>query len=234
MGSIRTKAAESVSEEDLLSARRYLYGLLWLVFAEEPKEELVEALVSNLSHEAVLIVGANDDEFSASFERVEKEWDSLVCEGLPEPMDAVRSQYTKAFLGPGKLAAYPWESMYVESAPGLFQDSTLAVRRSYAEQGMRAARLNAEPDDHIATELHFMVKMSERSIGAGPGLPELASAQISFLDDHLLRWITEYAVNLRESRAAPFYSTVLEFAETFMRADRTLLSGFVMPCSSGC
>lgn len=223
-----------MDEEDLLAARRYLYGLLWLVLAGEPEEELVETLVSDLAHEAVSIVGAGDGSLSASFERVRKEWDSLVCGSSPEPIDAVRSQYMKAFVGPGKLAAYPWESMYVEPAPGLFQDNTLAVRRFYAGQGMRPARLNAEPDDHIATEFHFMMKMSERSIGAGSEFPEMASVQISFLDDHLLRWIAEYAAKLRESSTAPFYSAVLEFAEAFVNEDRVLLDGFAVPRSSAC
>lgn len=216
-------------EEDLLAARRYLYGLLWLVLAGEPKEESVEALVSDLAHEAVSIVGAGDDELLAAFEHVRKEWGSLVCGRSPEPIDA---QYMKAFVGPGKLAAYPWESMYVEAVPGLFSDSTLAVRRAYADQGMKPIRMNAEPDDHIATELHFMVKMSERSIGAESDLPELASAQTAFLDDHLLRWIAEYAAKLRESSTAPFYSAVLEFAEAFVGADRALLDGFASPRTS--
>lgn len=183
----------------------------------------MEALVSDLSREAVLIMDPDNEGLSVSFGRIGREWGILADGESVDPMENARSQYSKAFVGPGKLAAYPWESMYVETVPGLFQDSTLAVRRSYAAQGMKSAHLNAEPDDHIATELHFMSKMSERSIGSEFDLSELISVQISFLDDHLLQWIAEYAAKMQESGVAPFYSAVLGFAAEFVRVDRAAL-----------
>ena len=71
------------------------------------------------------------------------------AEDLTEDFDAL-------FIGPGRMHACPYESVY-RSLEGLtFEAETMQVRRFYADHGLQAPAFNREPDDHIGLEVAFV------------------------------------------------------------------------------
>ncbi len=212
------------SMENELAARRYLYQLLWLALADESGSEAVLSLGDSLAAEASVILGGEALEGACTAI-------GSACASLGDHAAAaeeIRNAYSKAFVGPGKLPAYPWESMYVEKQPGLFLESTIAVRQIYAKWGFRPARLNAEPDDHVATELHFMALLSEATLAAFEAENEkqvrsLAQDQAGFLEAHLGLWIDDYACALDMGRQSPVFACLLIYAAQLIRADRCFL-----------
>lgn len=92
--------------------------------------------------------------------------------------------FNRLFVGPNRLPAPPYESSYLNQFGIVMQDETIAVRRSYLAQGLKVKKQNVEPDDHMATELQFVLEMIERGN---------TEAYESFLEKHLLRWVKPHA-----------------------------------------
>lgn len=215
------------SMENELAARRYLYHLLWFALADESGSEAVFSLGDSLAAKASAILGGEALKNACAAV-------GLACDALGSHDVAtgkIRNEYSKTFIGPGKLPAYPWESIYVEKQPGLFLESTIAVRRAYAKHGLQLALLNAEPDDHVATELHFMALLSEETLAAFEASNEelvqsLVQDQVNFLDAHLGLWIGNYARALDESGQSPVFACLLAYATQLVRADRGWLDEF--------
>lgn len=211
--------------ETKLAARRFLYQLLWLALAGESGAEAAFALGQPLAGEASEVLGG-----TALGQAVVAVRDA--CDALGEGDEAAerfRVEYAKTFIGPGKLPAYPWESMYVEKQPGLFLESTIAVRRAYAKYGLQPTRLNAEPDDHVATELHFMALLSEKTLTAFEAENEelvrsLAQDQADFIEIHLGLWIDDYARALDENGQSPVFARLLAYTAQFVHVDRGFLA----------
>ncbi|MEI3231097.1 MAG: molecular chaperone TorD family protein, partial [Gordonibacter pamelaeae] len=73
--------------------------------------------------------------------------DALAEVAAANGLGQLRSVYTKLFIGPAKLPAPPWESVYATGGrPLLFQESTLAVRRRLLPPG-RLRRRGLPPRD---------------------------------------------------------------------------------------
>ena len=95
-----------------------------------------------------------------------------------------RYAFNRLFVGPGQLTAAPYESSYLNPFGIVMQEETMAVRRSYLAQGLKLKKQNIEPDDHMALELEFLLKMIERGN---------IEAYNSFLENHLFKWVQPHA-----------------------------------------
>ncbi len=124
----------------------------------------------------------------------------------PRAQDAEEFPYefNRLFVGPAKLAAPPYETVYVSDKRTLMQHSTLSVRKRYRAVGFEPEALNVQPDDHLAFELGFMVRLLER------GDEESLSALADFLENHLGRW---HKAHTNEVRANTENDICLAFAD---------------------
>lgn len=175
--------------KSLLQNRRFLYELLFRVFAAEPDEALLAVLRDDhvvgecayLDDALIEEAGAGGD--AACGEGVVAAGDAsgdagaagaacgtaLVEAARAATVDGLRSEYTHQFIGPASLPAPPWESVFRAQKPVLFQESTLAVRAAYRAAGFKAAGYPHEADDHLATELSFMAALAEQTLAAAEG-----------------------------------------------------------------
>lgn len=124
-----------------------------------------------------------------------REWAAAVGPTLdPAALDDLRADYTGLFLGPGKVLAPPWESVYFSEERLLFQGETHAVRDWYARFGMRVEHEGSEPDDHIGLELLFLAELAGRELEAiEQGRIDMAvgprAARRDFAAAHPARWV---------------------------------------------
>lgn len=204
------------SMELLLSNRRFLYTLLARAFASEPDGALLGVVMDEHTGDECALL---DDE-DGSGRRL---WRMLADEAAADGDDRLRSEYTRLFLGPEKLIAPPWESVYVSGEPLLFQESTLAVREAYRRSGYASAGYPREADDHVAIELDFMAALATKTCEAEDDRDALEE-QRSFLEEHLLVWIESFAERLGScDTVSGFYPLFARLAVLVCRRDAGVL-----------
>jgi TorA maturation chaperone TorD len=122
----------------------------------------------------------------------------------------MQADYTRLFVGVGKVLVPPYESVYFNQDRLVFQERTLEVRAWYKRFGLEAERKNHEPDDHIGLELLFLSHLASLGIHAleeedHVQFNELLDAQREFLSEHLLRWGPVWAKLVKKHTATDFY-----------------------------
>ena len=75
-----------------------------------------------------------------------------------------------------------------------------------------------EPDDHIGLELDFMHKLCEMTQEKAEnadeaGLVEILKGQKVFLDEHLLRWVSDWTKDVVESAETDFYKGMAQLLD---------------------
>ncbi|MCL1847335.1 MAG: molecular chaperone TorD family protein [Coriobacteriia bacterium] len=214
--------------DDYLAARRYLYTLFQSLFGNEPNSKQLEAID----------VGLTEQAFTVVTERAREQYEEAgqlarflsVLSNLPELSELI-SEYTKTLIGPDKLAAPPWESVYTSKGRALFTHNTLEVRNLYRSQGFIAAKYPHVADDHLAIELDFLAQLAERA------QKELAEegdtalrASLGFLNNHLLEWLPLYTMKITEaaiSSSPGFFTATAQALLVFAQADAKVLKELV-------
>ena len=228
-GGIGGESQVHTLETDALQARWYLYTFFQALLGGAPDEALAQAADVDLAQEALEVLGRalGDDDRPLTL--------VAAYAALSTDVAAVAKEYTRCFIGPGRLPAYPWESMYVGEEKRLFSSVTLAVRNFYRSYGFLTAGYPNVADDHLAIELHFLGELAGRAAsccagskpaGATPAAAlELLRTSYEFLDEHLGRWVFRYVDDF--ARHGGFYGSVMRDLATFLEADRAFLSAVV-------
>lgn len=205
---------------DVLEARCLAYMGLQSIFGTPPTAVQIDVLKDISVQHAFELLARNDtykqsvSEFFGFLENFEFD-------------EALSDEYNHLFIGPGKLAAHPWESVFRQRDTLLFAESTLEVRRSYLAQGYAPKLFPHVADDHIALELDFMRRLSQ---SADEGLcrsdasivKSCMDASRSFLDEHLLVWVDSYAEALA-STTQGFYRDAARLLPSFVANDRVVI-----------
>jgi TorA maturation chaperone TorD len=132
--------------------------------------------------------------------------------GLNErAFEDLQGDYTRLFIGPGKVIVPPWESVYFNEERLTFQEQTLDVRDWYRRFGLEAEHLHHEPDDHIGLEMAFLVHLAQLGVaeleeGNQANLEQMLRAQSDFLSKHLLQWGPNFCDQLCDKAHTSFYS----------------------------
>lgn len=209
-----------------LANRCFLYRYLWRAFSFEADEVfLATAADDRTCKECELMLGDDSSGMKSQAEI------AAIARTAPDCAQRFRGEYTKLFVGPGKLPAPPWESVYVCGEDLLFQQSTLAVRQAFRAAGYRASGYPHEADDHLAIELHFMATLAEDAKRAcekhdDERLRLALSRQLVFLSEHLNAWLPAFVQRLREqapSSLGAFYPEFAALAAEVCKADSSAL-----------
>ena len=101
-------------------------------------------------------------------------------------------------------------------------NSTLDVRDRYRDAGLDTAQTFKDAPDHISAELEFMHYLIYKEIEAFANYEmKMAIAfiqrQKSFLEDHLMAWVPEFAKSIIEHARNPFYPNLARATEMFLK-----------------
>lgn len=204
-----------------LCNRWFLYSFFGRLFAAEPDGDLLDLVEGDHLAEECSMLDAADRQvgkilcFRARGSVLDRETD----------LEALVGEYTKLMIGPGKVPAPPWESIYVSREPLLFQESTLEVREAYAAAGFEAAGYPREADDHLATELNFMAALADRAVRAYESedievYENALRAQSRFLKNHLLVWVGEFSDRMNDvDGISSFYPSFASLAALVCERD---------------
>lgn len=130
----------------------------------------------------------------------------------------LQRDYGALFVGPAKLKAPPWESVYLSRDHILFEKQTVEVRAFYASYGLQTNCLHVEPDDHFGLELLFLAHLFGTALAKSEANNPAEQARIiggvtRFAENHLLKW------------AEPFLARVVYHAETNYYRGMAYLAG---------
>lgn len=147
--------------------------------------------------------------------------------GLDEDMDLEQLiiEFSRLFLGPFKLLAPPYGSVYLESGRQVMGDSTMDAKKRYQEAGLSMSDRLKEAPDHIAIELEFMYYLIFREIEAFTNLDETSvstfwQAQRSFLNDHIGAWVVPFFKAVEEHAKLDFYKNLANVTMLFVLKDK--------------
>lgn len=137
---------------------------------------------------------------------------------------SLNTEYHRLFIGPYKLAAPPYASLYLEAEPAIMGRSTLEVLRLYEEAGFVLSPSFRDLPDHIVAELEFMALLCEREQKARQGrdISEVAlviAREATFLKHHLSRWIPRFSSRILAATEMPFYRALALLAQDYVLLD---------------
>jgi len=144
------------------------------------------------------------------------------------PPEELLVEYSRLFLGPFKLVAPPYGSVWLDRAKTVMGDSTAQVAAVYQTHGLQLADDFPELPDHIAAELEFLSYLAfqqRRAQVAGDPIEasRLAAAQLNFINEFLAPWLTPFCQAIIEDGEAPFYMALAGCTAAFVAADSAAL-----------
>ena len=227
----------------ILAARTAIYRLLHAVFGGDPSAEMIRALHDGTLGQLASVLCEEGDalscataELANAAQQVADGGDAALggsddaLDGSDAALDELSAVYCRLFVGPGKVEADPWESVYNEGEAMLFQKSTLDVRRAYVAQGLIPQSYPHVADDHIGLELDFMGMLAERmentqldKAGRSEFTNYLQASQ-EFLSAHLLPWVPKFRARIEQARKSGIYHEAAAVLDEFLRTDAEILA----------
>ena len=185
--------------QDSLDALAGACGILAPLFLEDPVKG---SLGEELDALAVLDGGEAAADWPFAKDAVETE----VClkelaagaANEDEARAALAKEYRRLFVGPSKLPAPPWGSVYTDKEGVIFGEGNLRLRAWLRDHGISRLDDAHVPDDHIGNVLQLTAL--------------LATEQPDSLDEFLallvLPWTPHYLTLLEEAAEHPFYANL--------------------------
>lgn len=180
-------------------ARAGICRLLGRVFSAKPSAELIAGLKEVRMLEALASLGVELD-------------DDFVTGDAEKQATALAVEFTRLFVGPGQhIAAH--ESVFVrgyaEDGSQLWGEATVEVDKFYREAGLEIDAAGEIPD-HIGIELEAMAELAaaeaaRRDAGVAAEAGKLWELQQQFANEHLARWLPEFASTVAEQATSSFY-----------------------------
>jgi TorA maturation chaperone TorD len=139
---------------------------------------------------------------------------------LDDP-DALSLDFSRLFLGPYKMHAPPYGSVYLDGERQIMGKSTQEVRNKYREAGLDISSDFRDPPDHIAAELEFMYFLIFKEIQALENSDvdttiDYLEKQRVFLNEHLGPWVFDFADSIEEEAETDFYKNLARATKTFI------------------
>lgn len=133
--------------------------------------------------------------------------------------------YSALFIGPFKLLAPPYGSVYLEEGRQVMGDTTIDAVRCYNKAGVEMD-MEEQKDipDHISVELEFMYYLISKGLGAVQNSDKdeaikYYNMQEDFLKRHIGAWVPLFAADVRDNAKTPFYKNLGECTLLFIKSD---------------
>lgn len=160
---------------------------------------------------------------SDAFAQLEKAIQQLCTD--PQVADVWDLEHTRLFVGPGPVAAPPYESVYTDPDGRVMGEAAIHALERYRDAGVCLAPEVRDLPDHVALLTEFMAHLCEEEAAAWtrgdvPEAEGLLSSQASFLADHLLSWTPRFSARLASATSCELYLPLARLIGDFPRLDR--------------
>ena len=186
-----------------------LLGVLGKAIQSDPDKEWLQSLINeDIFSESPL--GSNNQDIEAGLFHLQS-WSQENRDGISdERFKDLKMDYTRLFVGVGKIIAPLWESVYFNKERMIFQEQTIQVRQWYRRFGLVPEKLHKEPDDHVGLELSFLAYLAQLGLQALDENDEIEfekilQAQRQFISEHPLKWVPDWCKLVKEHAETEFY-----------------------------
>ncbi|MDR1184305.1 MAG: molecular chaperone TorD family protein [Coriobacteriales bacterium] len=145
-------------------------------------------------------------------------------------IEQVGVEYTRLFIGPGKPAAPPWETLYREGGTVLFGQPTFEMKQLFAHEGVKVGADSHQFEDHLGFELLYLGMRGTNFIDTPPAIESIVELR-DFIKHHPLSFIKPLLIKVREAVSIGYYSALIELIWGLLLWDFDLLDEYVGQCS---
>ena len=143
---------------------------------------------------------------------------ALPSETDPATLDRLAADYAAIYLT-GAYGASPCESVWLDDDHLACQAPMFALRELYAEAGLAAVDWRRRPDDHLVLQLLFIAHALRKAEG-----PDDLRRLAAMLDEHLLRWLPDFAGRVAARAETPFFAVLGRLTFVWCEQLRDLLA----------
>lgn len=155
-------------------------------------------------------------------ERAQQAWRMMAAalprEADPATLDRLAVDYAAIYLT-GAYGASPCESVWLDDDHLACQGPMFALRELYAAAGLAAVDWRKRPDDHLVLQLLYLAHALRRAEG-----PDALRRLAAMMDEHLLRWLPDFAARVAERCELPFYAVLAGLTFLWCEQLRDLLA----------
>ncbi|UMZ73161.1 TorD/DmsD family molecular chaperone [Natranaerofaba carboxydovora] len=212
---------QNILDKDKMTPVRFGFYNLLSASLYQPEEDLLE---ENFVDVLVELAKNFNLELNDEAEKLRELITGKSCD-----LKDLKVDYAKLFVGPSKLLAPPYESVYKDEGYTVMGDSTMKVKKFYEKAGMKLDDDCKEPQDHIAFEMNFMSFLCEgedklRKEGKTQRADELLAIQKNFFVNHPYTWVNELTKNIKEYAETDFYKIIACILEKFVEKENEYLN----------
>lgn len=213
--------------EIMLAGRHAMYNAFHVCIAEEPTVEVLALLEHDALQEVFDMYSSQSQQLEVKYTSIQKALAKLPRDKA-EASEHLLKIYYSLFMGPGRMDAPPWETLYVSKDQALFQQTTLGLRKEYVKHGFIPQSYPHVADDHLGLELHYVTLLAQRMIEAyashdTQSLVSNIKASCDFLENHLERWLPQFLQALCNAPNALLYEEYSDYVIDFISYDKTIL-----------
>jgi TorA maturation chaperone TorD len=205
------KSNNSINFADAAQERSNIYGLLSIIYRQEPTSALLQQMKSPVFREGLASAGLNLEE-------------ELLNQPEEKLLEDLAVEYTRLFLGPGQHIS-PHESVHHEIDGGdwgrLWGKSTVEVKKFIETAGLEYTSAYTGLPDHICVELEFMQEVIKRELQAWKekdreGAIYCLKIEKKFIEEHMARWVPGFCDKIIEYAELSFYREMAKLTKSFM------------------
>jgi TorA maturation chaperone TorD len=171
---------------------------------DTPTEEFVSGLLEGVTLPDEEVHPSLDEGFDALERFVEENENRPIADVQDESV----TEYTRLFVGLRPVVT-PHETYYRDDTEYI-GEGLAEVEESYTAVGWDPPEEYPEENDFVAVELAFLRHLIRRQ---RRGEAEAFGYERVFLDEHLLRWIDDFAADVRDHAESDLYLAAADIAE---------------------
>jgi TorA maturation chaperone TorD len=139
-------------------------------------------------------------------------------------IESLKVDFSKLFVGPFRILAPPYGSVYMEGEHRVMGDSTLHALMMYREAGVNISTDFSDAPDHIVAELEFIYYLFFKEIESiaeetYADAINYLSMRRAFLKMHLGTWVSQFALNVEKNAETMFYKGLAGLTKRFVRQE---------------
>jgi len=133
-------------------------------------------------------------------------------------LDELAADYASIYLN-HNIGASPEESVWLDEDSLKCQDSMFQVRTWYETHGLGIPDWRLRPDDHLVYQLQFIAWLLDRGTNT-----ETLEKAATFMDEHLLRWLGNFAERVIARCDTPYFAGVAGITAAYCETLRDMLA----------
>jgi TorA maturation chaperone TorD len=135
-----------------------------------------------------------------------------------QTLDILAAEYADIYLN-NSFGASPCESVWIDDDHLLMQEPMFQIREHYQKHGLEVQNWRMRTDDHLVHQLHFISHLLEDD-----SREENLELAARFMDEHILRWIGDFADRVSARCATGFYDGLAQLTAAYLEELRDILA----------